>query len=904
MNNFMKIIFTCLLALSIATSLTADTLRVPDEFETIQDALDDAGNRDVVLLADGNYHGEDNVDLVIDGTYTVMSENGPQTCIINGTSDDDIHGIRLTDGATIIGLTITNCTDNAIRITNTRGFTIRNCIITRNIMEDDTTGAGIYATGSSGNIEMCYFTQNSSSACGAGLFAANSDIEIDNCIFTRNESARHGGAAYIIAGSDCEFTHCIFNDNRSDRDGGAMAVRFNADPEITFCNFLNNRVRDSGGAFYNSGSGSDPRVLNSIFWGNEAGEIGQELYAEDDGGDINIDFCIVEGGSGDGGDHWNGQGIIDENPSFVAGRQPQWGSGAYFLHPDSPAVNTGSDDADDLGMDEYTTQTTFEPDEGRVDIGYHYELIQFPPLATIWGYVRRTSDQRPIAGATVITSLGQSGMSDGAGIWGIEEVWAEREFSITATAEGYNEHTIEEITIEEEEVRQIDFELPVPIFGVSENEIRMLIYREEESITHDITISNEGDGFLEWTFSKRPRGVVAEEWDMRQSIRASESVDDTRLQGAIFTGDYFYIAGADNDAHTIYVLNREGALVDTFPQVCSPDSINRYGYKDMAWDGEWIWGSGERTIFAMTTEGDSITSFEGPHNPNSSIAWDEDRGLLWIGSTSRDIMGYDRDGNYVREVDRYSLRPSAIAYWPDDPDGYCLYVYGRYREFEEGVCKIDIENDDFMFVRGLEPEEPGRASGATITNEYDLYSWVFISLNNVTGCDLLEIYQLAPNLTFVQINQEEGFLNAEDSEMLTFTVYPQSFPSDTVTCDLVFSHNTVARETVLSFTGILSDDAVDDAKQLQVREFGISGISPNPFNSTATVSYNLPVNTDLTAGLYDITGREIMTLLQHQHQSAGSHQIVLDGSGLPAGLYLFRLKADGYTSVRKVVLVK
>jgi hypothetical protein len=46
----------------------------------------------------------------------------------------------------------------------------------------------------------------------------------------------------------------------------------------------------------------------------------------------------------------------------------------------SPCVDAGSDDADDLGMDDKTTRTDNVLDSGIVDLGLHYSLETLPPL--------------------------------------------------------------------------------------------------------------------------------------------------------------------------------------------------------------------------------------------------------------------------------------------------------------------------------------------------------------------------------------------------------------------------------------------------------------------------------------------------------------------------------------------
>ncbi len=85
--------------------------------------------------------------------------------------------------------------------------------------------------------------------------------------------------------------------------------------------------------------------------------------------------------------------------------------------------------------------------------------------------------------------------------------------------------------------------------------------------------------------------------------------------------------------------------------------------------------------------------------------------------------------------------------------------------------------------------------------------------------------------------------------------------------------------------------------------FGITGAYPNPFNSTTTIHYELPTPTDITIKLYDIHGRELITLDQGQHP-AGHHRIVLNGEHLAAGIYLCKLETGSQYAVRKAVIVK
>jgi len=78
---------------------------------------------------------------------------------------------------------------------------------------------------------------------------------------------------------------------------------------------------------------------------------------------------------------------------------------------------------------------------------------------------------------------------------------------------------------------------------------------------------------------------------------------------------------------------------------------------------------------------------------------------------------------------------------------------------------------------------------------------------------------------------------------------------------------------------------------------------PNPFNPLTTIAFELPFDADVDLKIYDLMGREVMSLIQDKMHS-GRHQVEFDASGLTSGLYLCRLKANGYTDVQKMILTK
>ena len=87
-------------------------------------------------------------------------------------------------------------------------------------------------------------------------------------------------------------------------------------------------------------------------------------------------------------------------------------------------------------------------------------------------------------------------------------------------------------------------------------------------------------------------------------------------------------------------------------------------------------------------------------------------------------------------------------------------------------------------------------------------------------------------------------------------------------------------------------------------EHNMLSASPNPFNQQTTISFKLQATSYTELKIYDITGREVTTLVNGQ-SSPGQHSVVWDAEGVGSGVYFVRLAVDsGQSMVRKIVLMK
>ncbi|MFH1690809.1 MAG: T9SS type A sorting domain-containing protein [Candidatus Eisenbacteria bacterium] len=94
---------------------------------------------------------------------------------------------------------------------------------------------------------------------------------------------------------------------------------------------------------------------------------------------------------------------------------------------------------------------------------------------------------------------------------------------------------------------------------------------------------------------------------------------------------------------------------------------------------------------------------------------------------------------------------------------------------------------------------------------------------------------------------------------------------------------------------------VDDEELPLRTHFGQS--FPNPFNPVTTIAYGLATTAHVTIRVYDVSGREVRTLVDADMEP-GRYSETLDAAGLAGGVYFARMTADTYTETMKLVLIK
>ena len=349
-----------------------DMLRVPEQYATIQDAIDAASDGDLVMVAPGRYKGRRNRDIDFLGKeITVRSAAGPESCIIDCeigqiTSRRGFHfrhgedcnsvleGFSITNGDAEFGgaiycerssPTISNCRIVRNRAQFGGGVACRdsspritNCLVAGNMAdrcspEDEPwgrwgKGGGIFCEGGMPTISKSVVAENTSATIGAGVFCHGAHLRIIDSTISSNTGKRiagfgNGGGIFLEEGLLVAIGCLILDNSTNYRGGGISIFGDNVYARIENCVVSGNRAWKGGGIY--SGGHNQPMVTNCTITRNRA-SFGGGLYSQYKEGIVATN-CIVWGNSGTTN--------TDTDPCFAFATD-------YHLMAGSPCIDTGT----------------------------------------------------------------------------------------------------------------------------------------------------------------------------------------------------------------------------------------------------------------------------------------------------------------------------------------------------------------------------------------------------------------------------------------------------------------------------------------------------------------------------------------------------------------------------------
>ncbi|MEK7263930.1 MAG: FG-GAP-like repeat-containing protein [Bacteroidota bacterium] len=147
--------------------------------------------------------------------------------------------------------------------------------------------------------------------------------------------------------------------------------------------------------------------------------------------------------------------------------------------------------------------------------------------------------------------------------------------------------------------------------------------------------------------------------------------------------------------------------------------------------------------------------------------------------------------------------------------------------------------------------------------------------------------------------------------------------NDAFTAPIVLANGDSLETNVgLQFTGMVRLDSIPFLARLpnlkieqlntvamnweEPEEFTLEQNYPNPFNPQTAIGFSLLAVGNVTLKIYDMLGREVVTLLNNNVLEAGEHEIQFDASGLSSGVYFYRMVINGgeFAKMKKLMLLK
>jgi len=110
--------------------------------------------------------------------------------------------------------------------------------------------------------------------------------------------------------------------------------------------------------------------------------------------------------------------------------------------------------------------------------------------------------------------------------------------------------------------------------------------------------------------------------------------------------------------------------------------------------------------------------------------------------------------------------------------------------------------------------------------------------------------------------------------------------------------------------GAILTTPIDEVNSVSYREWDTKSLEytlyqnyPNPFNPSTSIQYSLKESGKVDLAVYNMLGQKVLTLV-NEFQHNGNHQIKFDASHLASGIYIYRIKANNFTSSKKLLLLK
>ena len=912
-----------------------ETIKVPADQPTIQDAINAASDSDTVLVDPGTWVqgiSFDGKSIVVGSLYlntgdssyisgTVIDGNQTSSTVLFTGGEDSttvLCGFTIQNGSAVEG--------GGIRCENAQP-TLKNLIVRNNsvsmdggglalfgssvIVEDVTfegnsaeVGGGVYCTDSDLSMINVVVSGNTSVREGAGFQIHYSNIQLDSCTIMNNsaQDGNGGGFQYLndeeSEGSfEINLTNTVITGNSSTWSGGGMMVRGTSGPYATQielfvdrCEFSDN-VSDNYSGLRISSESINFSISNCSFIGNEAyryaagagfssscmGEVSNSLFL------YNSASTEEEGWNSGGVSVWSGAQVDFMNCTFVEngasyGAGLTAGGGGIATTTNCIFWENGDDQ---IALDSWDNQG------GTLTVNY----------CDIQGgeeYINLTDELSTLHWEDGNIDLDPS-----------FEDWENANFHLSdyslcigvGTSEGAPETDMDGNP-------RPDPAGSDPDMGAYENSraapLHSSIYVPPDAIelvldtaeidSHMITVSNSGTSELTY-FVNTDIVTVVDSSNYGLAFDGSvKTVEVANPDSFDFTKDFSITAWIKTtDAGVI--ISKSNAQDVPGPKCLFVEKQSAHDTGNLAFDVGFMGGlTGERPIADTIWHHVAVTA---ENNGTALIKLYVDGELdsedyIDISSNPEDGFGLRMgfDGREPDEFPNFNGLLDEISVW------------------NRAISANEIKN---LMHKGLTGAESGLIGywpmdegTGTICEDHSTNENDGTLLNN-PGWEVSNV----PVNPWLICKPVSGTVPQSDQTTIT-AVYDLTGVEDGVyEADIVFTSNDPYNPREVRSLRIDRVVGLEDisSKNVPVR-FELSQNYPNPFNPVTVIGYQLSAVSEVNLSVYNLIGQKVAVLV-NEKQSAGHYQFEWDASEFASGVYFYRLTTDrGFTDTKKLIIIK
>ncbi len=139
--------------------------------------------------------------------------------------------------------------------------------------------------------------------------------------------------------------------------------------------------------------------------------------------------------------------------------------------------------------------------------------------------------------------------------------------------------------------------------------------------------------------------------------------------------------------------------------------------------------------------------------------------------------------------------------------------------------------------------------------------------------------------------------NPVDSGLTSKSINSLAISADGSTIYVGTGHSGVWKRSISELT------SVEKYQHAAPLSFSLEQNYPNPFNPSTTISYSLPTSSNVRIEIFNVLGKKVATLV-NGYEYAGNHKVDWNAGRFASGIYFYKLSANNFSQVKKMILLK